>query len=150
MSTEPARDPAHDAVTDLAEGYARMLERIRARLAEAEARAPLPLYMAIEEAREQAVALGELTQAEAREVAEWLQRDLMHLREVMQRAGRGVRNWLGLDLALLEQGLLDTLADPTRVDWLRLQEEFEMLRRESGAATTPEQQPAKTGQAQKP
>jgi hypothetical protein len=145
MTNEPARD----AVNDLASGYERMLARIRARLSEAEVNAPLPIYMLIEEAREQAVALGEMTQAEAHEVADWLKRDLMHLRGVMQRAERGVKNWLGLDLALIERGLLDTLADPTRVDWLRLQEEFEMLRRESSAAA-PEKQPAKTGQAQKP
>jgi hypothetical protein len=149
MSTEPARDPAHDAVSDLAEGYARMLERIRTRLAEAEAKAPLPIYMLIEEAREQAVGLGEMTQAEAHEVADWLKRDLLHLRGIMQRAGRGVRNWLGLDLALLEQGLLDTLADPTRVDWLRLQEEFERLRRGSDAAVS-DPHPDKARQAQKP
>ncbi len=149
MTTELPRDSAHDAVNALASGYARMLDRIRARLAEAEARAPLPLYMLIEEAREQAVGLGELTQAEAHEVADWLQRDLMHLRGVMQRASRGVRNWLGLDLALLEQGLLETLADPTRVDWLRLQEEFEKLRRESGAAV-PDPHSDKARKAQKP
>ena len=120
MSNSSKPEPANGAAKDLAKGYEQMLDRIRERLAAVEANAPLPIYMAIEEAREQAVELGEMTQAEAHEVAQWLRRDFLHLRDLLDRAERGARNWLGLDLALIERGLLDTLADPTRVDWLRL------------------------------
>jgi hypothetical protein len=144
MATEPARD----LVNDLASGYERMLARIRERLTEAEVNAPLPIYMAIEEAREQAVTLGEMTQAEAGQVAYWLKRDLLHLRDVISRAERGVKTWLGIDLGLIEQGLLDTLADPARVDWLRLQEEFEAAKQES--ATTQDKRHAQTGKTQDP
>lgn len=149
MSNEPNRDPGREIVNDLAEGYARMLKRIRARLARAEAHAPLSIYMAIEEAREQAVAIGELTQGEAREVTGWLKRDLLHLRDLIDRTERGAKSWLGMDLALLEKGLLDTLADPARVDWLRLQEEFQRLRKASDG-TPPIKPPAKPGKSQKP
>jgi hypothetical protein len=149
MPNKPIRNPDKEMVNDLAAGYERMLERIRTRLAQAEANAPLPVYMAIEEAREQAVALGEMTQTEAHEVAEWLKRDLLHLRDLIERAERGARSWLGMDLALIERGLLEILADPTRVDWLRLQEEFESLRR-SSVTPAQKQQQAKPGKAQDP
>lgn len=138
MATEPTHDPAnkmaHEMVNDLASGYERMLIRIREQLVKAEVNAPLPIYMAIEEAREQAVTLGEMTQAEAGQVTYWLKRDLLHLRDVLGRTERGVKTWLGLDLKLIEQGLIEALADPTRVDWLRLQEEFEAAKQDSAAA----------------
>lgn len=148
MSIETRPEPVAGIARGLAEGYERMLGRIRARLARAEAEAPLPIYMAIEEARSQAVELGEMTQAEAQEVAQWLRRDFLHLRDLLDRAERGARNWLGLDLALIEKGLLDTLADPTRVDWIRLQEEFEQRRKASGAAAKPQRR--KPPKAQQP
>lgn len=128
MATGRPTDGPNEMINDLTEGYARMLTHIRERLAEAEANAPLPLYMVIEEAREQAVAVGEMTQAEAEQVTYWLKQDLVQLREVLQRTERGVMTWLGLDLRLIEQGLLDILADPTRVDWVRLQQELESSR----------------------
>lgn len=137
---EPAPDLTREMAQDLASGYERMLARIRARLAQAEANAPLPIYMAIEEARERAIELGEMTQAEAGQVAYWLKRDLLHLREVIGRTERGMKTWLGIDLGLLEQGLLGILADPTRVDWLRLQQEFEAAKQESAAAAQDKQQ----------
>jgi hypothetical protein len=146
MSTEPVQELAQD----LAAGYERMLGRIRSRLAAAEASAPLPIYMAIEEAREQAVTLGEMTQAEAGQVAYWLKRDLLHLRDVVSRTERGLRNWLGLDLGLLERELLEVLADPTRVDWLRLQQEFEEANAESGPTPTQGQQDTQAGKTQPP
>lgn len=135
MTTGSRNDGPEEMINDLASGYERMLARIRKRLAEAEANAPLPIYMVIEEAREQAVALGEMTQAEAEQVTYWLKHDLLHLRDVLQRTERGVMSWLGLDLRLIEQGLLDLLADPTRVDWLRLQQELEATRKHSGTAS---------------
>ncbi len=127
-------DGPEELANDLATGYERMLTRIRKRLAEAEANAPLPIYMVIEEAREQAIALGEMTQAEAEQVTYWLKHDLVHLRDVLQRTERGVMTWLGLDLHLIEQGLLDILADPTRVDWVRLQQDLEASRKRSGSS----------------
>ena len=150
MSTETGRNRANEMVGDLTRSYERMLARLRARLAQAEANAPLPIYMAIEEAREQAVALGEMTQDEAQQVSDWLSHDLLHLRDVLSRAERGVTSWLGLDLALIERGLLDILADPTRVDWLRLQEEFEAMRRKSGTPAHQKKQSQKPGKTQNP
>jgi hypothetical protein len=94
--------------------------------------------MAIEEARERAVTLGDMTQAEATQVAYWLKRDLLHLRDVITRSERGVQAWLGIDLGLIEQGLLETLADPTRVDWLRLQQEFNATQGSASQAPTQE------------
>ena len=154
MTTEPTQDlankMANEMVNDLAGGYARMLTRIRERLTQAEISAPLPIYMAIEEAREQAVTLGEMTQAEAGQVAYWLKRDLLHLRDVIGRTERGVKTWLGLDLKLIEQGLIETLADPTRVDWLRLQEEFEAAKQASDAAAAQDKQQNQPGKSQNP
>lgn len=129
-----------NTVGDLTSGYERMLERIRAQLNEAEINAPLPVYMAIEEARERAVALGELTQNEAQQVATFVKRDLLHLRDILARAHQGVRTWLGIDLGMIEQGLLDVLADPARVDWLRLQQELEAEAQQSSAQTAETEQ----------
>lgn len=120
-----ANELQKDSMGDLTQSYESMLKRIRTELTEAEVNAPLSVYMAIEEARERAIALGEMTQSEAQQVATLIKRDLLHLRDVMTRTQQGIRTWLGIDLGMIEQGLLDVLADPTRVDWLRLQQELE-------------------------
>ncbi len=148
MTKHAANDLPDTISTDLTRAYERMLARIREQLSEAEASAPLPIYMVIEEARERAVSLGEMTQAEASQVAYWLKRDLLHLRDVISRSEQGFMNWLGLDLKLIEQGLLDILADPTRVDWLHLQQEFEALRENSG--TKPKKRKSKSSKSQNP
>jgi len=117
--------------------YDRMLHRVRERLAEGGAGgegSPEALRRALEEARREAVARGEADEAEARLLAGFLERDLAEIARQLRSRGLSLRDWLLLDLGLVEEGLLELLAqvaDPTELAWFRLAEEARLA--EAGA-----------------
>lgn len=103
----------------LAEGYHRMLERVRHRLDEFEHETAPKLQHAIDEARERATELGELTREEAERVGDYLRKDLEDAATFVSESGRELGNWLNFDWNLIERGLADLFAravDRTRVE----------------------------------
>lgn len=107
--------------------YDRMLSRVEARLADAEYRTWERLLEEIEEAVEFEQDVAELTSEEVHLLREYLRRDLSHLLGFISRTGEGVREWLMRDLAWFEDRVLDLLfsiADPTRLDTLELQQKL--------------------------
>ncbi len=125
----------------LAEGMDRMLERTRAYQKEGDRHTTLS--QALEQARERAVELGELTRDEARMLAEFLWRDLEDAGGFLARTGRSLRDWLYFDMELLEREFLDrflSAADQTRLEWL----EFERQSREPPTYRTGEMTTAGT------
>lgn len=107
--------------------YDRMLSRVEARLADAEYRTWERLQQEIEEAVEFEQDVAELTNEEIHLLREYLRRDLSHLLGFISRTGEGVREWLTRDLEWFEDRVLDLLfsiADPTRLDTLELQQKL--------------------------
>lgn len=94
--------------------YTRMLERLRGGGEEG----GLPrLLDRLGEAKERAIALGELTREEAERVGDYLRRDLTDAAEYMARTGRELKDWLRFDLGLIEErllGLFSFMVDHTR------------------------------------
>lgn len=124
QQAESGKKKAPDAKKDkrLAEGMDRMLERTRAY--KKEGGRGTTLRDALEQARERAVDLGELTRDEARMLAEFLWRDLEDAGGFLARTGRSLRDWLYFDMELLEREFLErflTVADQTRVEWLEFE-----------------------------
>ncbi|HXH03266.1 MAG TPA: zinc ribbon-containing protein [Candidatus Competibacteraceae bacterium] len=112
-------EPVHG--NRLIQAYNRMMER----LAEWEQEA---LGRGLERAVERAVELGELTREEARQVADFVKRDLQAAGRYMARGGRDLAGWLRFDLDLIEERLLDlfrSAADRTKLELLELQEDLE-------------------------
>ena len=108
--------------------YDRMLSRVQERLAEAEYKTWQRLQDEIEEAVEFEQDLKEFTREELNLLAAYLRRDLSHLLGFVSRSGKGVREWLYRDLERFEDRvlhLLFSIADPTRLDTLELQQKLE-------------------------
>lgn len=106
-------------------GYERMLDRLREAIGEFEADVTPRFRYALERARERAVELGELSREEADRVSEWLRRDIEEAADWASRNDETLGAWLRMDIALVESWLWDrfsSVADQTRLDWLRLQE----------------------------
>ncbi|WP_303903364.1 zinc ribbon-containing protein [Thiohalomonas denitrificans] len=103
----------------LAEGYHRMLERVRHRLDEIEHDTGPTVKRAIDEAQERATELGELSREESRRVGEYLRKDLEDAATFLSESGRELGNWLKFDWNLIERSLADLFADAvdhTRVE----------------------------------
>ena len=107
--------------------YDRMLSRVESRLAEAEARTWERLQEEIEDAVTLEQELAELTREEINLLRAYLRRDLSHLLGFITRTGEGVREWLTRDLEWFENRVLELLfsiADPTRLDTMELQQKL--------------------------
>lgn len=108
-------------------GYERMLERITELLEEANDKARPRLHDALERARKRAIELGELSQEEAARVADYIRRDVEDAARYLARPDTDddLRGWFRMDIALLENWLLDrftSVADKTRLEWMALQD----------------------------
>lgn len=111
----------------LSGGYNRMMERVKATIDEAGDKAIPSLRHNIEQAREKAVELGELSREEADKVAMYLQRDLQDAARYIGESGTDLRDWLKIDLELIEDRMLDAMfgvADQTRLQMLQFQDEL--------------------------
>ena len=106
-------------------GYRRMLERVRQRLGELERSAAPRVQKAIEQARDTAVELGELSRDEAEQIAAYVRRDLQDAAHYLATTRGELREWFLFDLSLIEERLLDMFrlaADQTRLELLELEQ----------------------------
>lgn len=110
----------------LQDAYNNMMTRIKTAIEEAEEAAPA-LLKYIENARETAVELGELTRDEAEKLAAWLERDLQDAGQHLVSTGKELGDWLQFDINLIEERLLDALllaADHTRMEMQQFEQEL--------------------------
>lgn len=96
--------------------YRRILEHARELL---ESDRDYTVRQAIEQAREKVAEVGEVTREEAEQIGEYVRRDLHDAGDYLSRTGRELRDWAQIDLALVEQSLVDLFmraADRTRLE----------------------------------
>lgn len=77
------------------------------------------LQKALNEAKEQAVHLGEITLDEAHEISEFIKRDINDAAEYMMETSAEFSDWLMLDIEVLERKVVDmflSVADRTRIE----------------------------------
>jgi Zinc-ribbon containing domain len=120
-------EPKGNALSRLEAAYEKMLERVHYTIGQPGNRVPA-LRHSLEQAREKAVELGELSREEADRVAVYLERDLRDAAVYIAETGRQLRDWWRFDLAQVEQRLLDMfvgVADQTSV---QLREMSEVLK----------------------
>lgn len=107
----------------LVEAYHTMLERAREAMARLGHEAKPKLEQALEEARETAWKLGELSEEEAEKISDYILRDLRDAAEYIAEGERGLADWLRLDLLYLEDKAMETfshMVDQTRLELDRL------------------------------
>ena len=75
---------------------------------------------ALEQVKEKAIELGELTREEADTVGKYLQRDLQDLSAYMSETQKEFSDWLAFESTVLESKMfewLNVVADKTRLQW---------------------------------
>lgn len=111
--------PNTGIAADLADRTNKLLARLALQAREIEIQAPFSIYAAIEELRLKADELAEWTEAELEEAAV----ELSKVDAVLSNAGRSLLDWLKRDVALIEEQMVTTISEDTRLTWLKLQEQ---------------------------
>jgi len=113
----------------LIHGYNRMMERVKGAMEKIGEKTAPRLRQAIEQAKEKAVELEELTEEEAERIGEYLRRDIESAADYLaSEKVQELKDWLRIDAQLIEQQLLDmflSVADQTKLDMLQFQEQLE-------------------------
>ena len=105
--------------SSLVEAYNQMMARVRDSIDNAEAHAMPTLQKAIEQARNQAIHLGEISLEEAEEIGNYIKRDINDAAEYLMETSHEFSEWLMLDLDIIEQKVLElflSVADNTRIE----------------------------------
>ena len=106
--------------------YENMLQRVEELLDKAEKSAIPTLKKGLEQARDKAVELDELTREEAEKIASYVERDLHDAAGYLHKTGEEFRDWVRFDLKLIEGRILDmfaSVADKTRLELGRFAEQ---------------------------
>lgn len=106
--------------------YENMLQRVDDMLRQAEKTAIPTLKKSLEQAREKAVELDELTREEAEKIATYVERDMHDAASFLHQTGEEFRDWVRFDMQLIENKLLEmftSVADRTRLELGRFAEQ---------------------------
>lgn len=120
--------PPHDPIEAMGEAYELMLERTAEKLHTLEEKTGPEVRRLIDEAREKAVELGELSREEADKIADYLWRDLRDAAHYLNETGEEFKNWLGFETALIEDSLMNLFkqaADKTTLELIEMKEAAE-------------------------
>ncbi|MCW8935230.1 MAG: zinc ribbon-containing protein [Gammaproteobacteria bacterium] len=105
--------------SSLVEAYNQMMLRVRDSIENAEANAMPTLQKAIEQAKDQAIHLGEVSLDEAEEIGNYIKRDINDAAEYLMETSHEFSEWLMLDIDIIEQKVLElflSVADKTRLE----------------------------------
>ncbi len=120
------KKPIHvDPLDALGAAYETMYERVAENLHKAKEHTGPLLHKFIDEARDKAVELDELTEEDAEKLTIWLKRDLDDAIDHMAETDDRLKDWLGFETTLIESALLYLLletADKTTLQLLRMKE----------------------------
>ena len=118
--------PTHsDPIDALGAAYEKMYERATENLHSTEKKSAQLLHKLIDEAKDKAVELKELSEGDAAKLADWLKRDLDDTVNYLSETGLELKDWLGFETTLLESAVLDLLlksADKTTVELLTMKD----------------------------
>lgn len=109
----------HQNTEHLADGYNRMMERIKLTIDNATEETPPTLQTAIDRAISKAEKAKELTAEEAKQIANTIKHDLNDAAEHLMETNSDFTEWLKMDLDDLEQKVLSlflSVADHTRME----------------------------------
>jgi len=105
--------------TSLVEAYNQMMARVQDSINNAESHAMPTLQKAIEQARDQAIHLGEVSIEDAEEIGNYIKRDINDAAEYLMESSHEFSEWLMLDIDIIEQKVLElflSVADKTRIE----------------------------------
>lgn len=104
------------------DGYHKILGHLKGVLDDLDRDTGPAIYHAIELAKERAIQLGELTQAQAMQISDYLKRDIVDIAHFMADAEISFQETLNVDLQYLEDKFLENFfaaADRAKIDLLK-------------------------------
>ncbi len=123
------KDPLHhDPIDILGEVYEKMYESVADNFHKAEEKSGPILHKLVDEAKEEAIKLKEVSEENGEKLAKWLKRDLDDAVNYMAETGHELKDWLGFETSLLESGFIDLLlraADKTTLKLMQMKEAAE-------------------------
>ena len=121
------KDPLrHDPLDALGEVYEKMFERAVENFHKAEEKSGALFHKLIDEAKEKAVELEEVSREDAEKLSAYIKRDLSDAAGHLSETGRELKDWLGFETTLLESSIFDLLlkaADKTTLELLKMKED---------------------------
>lgn len=121
------KDPLrHDPLDALGEVYEKMFERAVENFHKAEEKSGALFHKLIDEAKEKAVELEEVSREDAEKLSAYIKRDLSDAADDLSKTGRELKDWLGFETTLLESSIFDLLlkaADKTTLELLKMKED---------------------------
>jgi rubrerythrin len=117
MNNNDSQTPSH-----LVTGYHKMMTRVKKALSHA---SETTLKQHIENAKEKAVELEELSREEAQRISDYLHKDLQDAAEFIITTEQALAEWMRFDLELIEEQFLDlfsVMVDHTKVELENLAE----------------------------
>ncbi|MGD8571310.1 MAG: zinc ribbon-containing protein [Gammaproteobacteria bacterium] len=102
----------------LVDAHKTMVERVRKTMDEEKQETTPKVLHALENAKEKAIELGEVTREEAELVSDYIVRDLHDAADFIERNRAEFKDWLNLEMDIIEDTILDSL--PPLVDETRL------------------------------
>lgn len=115
-----------DPLDALGAAYEKMYERAAEDFNQLRKKSEPLFAKLVDEAKEKAIKLGELTEQEAEKIALWLKRDVDDASKYLTETGHELQEWLGYESSLLESAVLDLIlrtADKTTLSLLQLKEQ---------------------------
>ena len=117
----------HDPLNMIGEAYELLLERTVDELHKVEKIAAPKMHHLIDNAKEKAIELEELTHEEANSLANFIKRDLHHAAKHIGSTDGEFKHWLGFEKDVIKTSLLDLFtraADRTAVELKQLKEQL--------------------------
>lgn len=108
----------HSSSNRLVDTYNQMMAHIREAFENTDT-SDLSLQKAVNNAKDEAVHLGEVTREEAHEISEYIKRDINDAAEYMMETSAEFSDWLMLDIEIIERQIIDlflSVADRTRIE----------------------------------
>lgn len=121
-------DKEKDSVDRLVAAYEAMLKRVHEAAESAEEKTVPWLRETLQDLRERAVELGELSREEADRVSRYVERDLQDAASFIVETGQEFRDWLSTDWQLLQDRMLEMFAGMADQTSQALQEFAEQAR----------------------
>jgi hypothetical protein len=118
--------PKHvDPLDALGAAYETMYEHVAANLHKAKDKGGPLLHDLIDEAKEKAKDIEEVTEEDAEKLTAWLKRDLDEVTSYLSETEQSLKEWLGFETALVKNEMIRLLletADKTTVQLLRMKD----------------------------
>ena len=118
---------SNDPVEKLVDAYETMLKRVD----EVADKTMPALKKSLEQARETAIEMGELTREEAEKIAGYVERDMKDAAQFIVDTGQDFRDWFSFDVQLIENKFYDLFASVADQTSLELKDWAERARRAS-------------------